>query len=786
MELLINGLRADLKGDKISLPPCPTPAIADLQAARVGRSLTLDLPATPTNDHLFGFGRDPESADRFNAVLNRAELCHEGATLMRGVVTLVQASLVEGYRILIREGAIDWVETIARKPLRALGIDYQETISPLTIAQSWESDAPVKFFPLHRDCYAEQNSTTDLMPTERLLTVDDYYPFLALRPMVEQIFADAGYRLESEFFQSPLFRSLHLSGAYAEADTSALRNRMGFLARRLTSVTADADYFGRVYADPASSINTVGNLVETATPYQLDEDGEAVQGLYANGNCFGVEDGRILFRPLSTVDVAFEYYLKYTTDHVIYTRDKLIGFDAFYGGTGSVMQFGLTNRYEDRRNTLAVNRKYLVVVFDHAADSRYRLTYTVDGVDGVELGQFENRSGYVTTAAASSVASPQLSIANSDGQWEPYTGDWALYDGHLTERGQTIVSLSLTTPVETISPTSPKYFDRIFFDGATLGMSITLSKECTIRPIFRSTPSYGSTVCFEDVARHSVQQLEFLEAVAHLFNLRFMTDTEQRVVRVEPYVDLVATDEVVDWRERVLLDEAVRLSDGARELAEEMTLSYASGDGVVTRFDNEHDTKLGRWSFAVDSYSALQGERISYNPLFHPSLSSIDHYANAPSAQLLEVGNRELDDPEALPPITPRLVSYRGMVALPEGERWGYPLFEGRYPLILFHQSLAEAVDPFTLCFEDRDGATGLHRYWQPAWEHLVEGGYIDLTVRLDPIEWEMLHTAEGQQQLLATFLLQSPEGACRGRLVELGPYEPTTHRLRCTFQRLV
>lgn len=785
MELLIDQRRADLASDEVQIPPIAQPLVQDIEAARVGRRLKLKLPATPTNDRIFGFGRDPESADRFNRQLHRAELHHEGALLMAGVVSLESSSLKAGYTILIREGGVDWAEEIAHKSLRSLAMNCTTLLTPTAITEGWKDENPIKFFPVQRDSYAEESSSSDLQPKERVMTTDDYYPFLAVEPMVRQIFTEAGYTVESEFLRSPLFRSLYMSGAYATTDTTAARNRMGFLARRLTSVTAESDYFGRLYADPSAPFNSVGNLVETATPYQLDEDGVAVQGLYANGNCFSMEEGRILFRPLSSVRVAFEYYLKYTTDHYIYTRDRLLGFDSFYGGVGSVMNFGLTNRYVDHRNDLALNRRYLVVVFNHSEEAQYRLTYTVDGVSGVELATFHHRSTHCTTSAsATTLLDPRLEVLNAEGVWEEYTDDWALYDGHLEERGQTLVEVRLTTPVEELTPDKPKYFDRIFFEGAAVGLSMTLSKECAIRPIFSATPSYGTTLTFEDVARHSAQQIDLITALAHLFNLRFVTDRQRRVVRIEPYDDFVVQAPEVDWSHRVELGEAVILSDTASTLAEQMTLCYQSGDGPVVRLENEEGKTFASWSYQPDSYAVAQGERTVRNPLFHPSLSSINHYANAPSAQLLVAGDRTLEEEESRLPLTARLVSYRGLQPLPEGEKWGFPLFDNRYPLICFHQPPTETEEEgFTLCFDDRDGVPGLNRFWQQTWREVAEAGQLSLTLRLAPHEWEQLTTEAGHTTLLSTIRVCTPEGHCRGRFVEVGPYDAKRHLLRCTLQ---
>lgn len=149
----------------------------------------------------------------------------------------------EGYRIEIRDGGAGLGEkrrtADVQRPRRRFPGGPG---TPETILAGWTDDSPVKFFPIHRDEYPQRNSPTDLLPAQRLLTVDDYHPFLHVATLVETIFGEAGYRIESRFMESELFRSLYMSGAYASRDTAALAARMGFFARRLSPATAKADY----------------------------------------------------------------------------------------------------------------------------------------------------------------------------------------------------------------------------------------------------------------------------------------------------------------------------------------------------------------------------------------------------------------------------------------------------------------------------------------------------------------------------------------------------------------
>ncbi len=779
MELLIDRLPCDLPAAAIRLPGFDAATLADLSAAREGRRLQLELPATPRNDLLFGFARDPEAGERFNDRLHAAALSADGAELLRGTVRLLAAS-EQGYTVELRDGGAEWATQAASRLLHDLDIPYAAALTPQTIRESWTNDAPVKFFPIERDSYPAQSGGSDLLTAVQLVSVDDYHPFLHLATIVERIFAEAGYTLRSDFFAGAFFRSLYMSGAYASHDTAAAEARMGFLARRLAEATATADARGRVEADPAALYHTVGNLVETATPSAVDADGEPLLACYDHGGCFAVEEGRILFRPTTRVEAGFEYSLRYTTDHRIRSRTRLTGFDTIYLDTGGEVHCELPNRYVDRRDTIAPNHTYRAVVFDHAAGAEYRLLYTRNGAGDRDWCRFAARSALVTTPASGSVAAPRLQVLQGTA-WQDYAGDWALYDGHIGETGETTVELRVRTAAETLAPDAPKYFDRICFFGAEEGQRLTLRKECSVRTRFGSGPGFGSPLAFADVARHdNLRQIEVLEALAHLFNLRFRSDGERRIVQVEPRDSFYDGAAEVDLRARTVPSEGYVLTDTATGVHELRSLGYGAGDGAVQRLERAEGRTFGMWRHPVEGFGTLAGEQVSRNPLFHPACSAAGGRSSAPSALLLQIGDRDDLTAEA-GTVTPRIVRYFGLRPLPAGERWEEGC-EAAYPLAAFH--LAGAAE--TLCFEDRDGAAGLHRRYDRQFYGEERLGRIELTLRCTPHESENLLTPDtGAWDLGARFRLGTPFGETCGILRRIAPFDPDEGRLRCTFDRI-
>lgn len=781
MELKIDNLRCDL-GDRLpELPKYDAADLADIDACRTGRSLKVSLPVTNTNDAIARFARDPHAARRFNEELHTAELTADGALLFAGTAHLLSASDTE-YLFELRDGGAGWAKNAALAQFNTLDVDYEASLTPTTICDSWTADTPVRFFPVHRDEYPRESNPSDLLPVERMLSVDDYLPFLHIGTLLTAIFEKAGYRIESQFLQSEFFRSLYLSGAYASHDTTAIAARMGFHARRLAPVTAQASPTGRVYADPTAIYNTVGNLVETATPQTPDADGEPIPELANNGGCFRMENGKIAFVPPTSVAAGFEYYLRYTTDHRIESRTRLKGFDSLYLGPGSEVRFALANRYVDRRSQLTPNYTYRIIVFDHTAGNSYRLTYK-NGSSEMLWSDFAARSTQVTTPIAGAPSDPVLYIGDGT-NWVPYSGDWALYDGHIGETGQTTVEVRIATAAETATPTAPKYFNQIYFFGAEAGMSLTLHKECSLQPLFRTGPGFGSNLDFADVAQLRIRQAELLRAVAHLFNLRFYTDEAIRTVCIEPADDFFGAGPEVDWSDRTDFLQPVVRTDIAPEIHERRTWCYRDGDGPVKRFENATGEQFGAWSHDAASKATLAGEQTLRNPLFAPTLSSTGHYLNAPSALLLQTGDR--DDPtQDETTLAPRIVRYAGIHPLPENERWGYPSNGNGYPLAAFHFAGDETTAGFTLCFEDRDGIEGLNRFHrrQAAREGSLER--ITLTLRVAPDEYENLFVPKtGAAGIRSIFRIDTGQGVVRATLARIESYDPDAHAMRCTFDR--
>lgn len=730
MKLTIDQIPCDLDPSQRIALDYDAQDLADVRSGNKGHALRLRLPATRTNDRIFGFAAEPYTGQRFNAAQHTAVLSDGEAKLLQGSVRLLSAAYdsdPEGYLIEIRSGTSEWARQAAAEMFNTLGISFSGRLTPTMIRQTWTNNTPVKFFPVCRDEYTPELSSVELIPVERFLSVDDYHPFISAATVVQTLFSEAGYTLESDFLNGEFFRSLYLSGAYSSRDTNALRNHMDFLARRTTTAATTANSDGRVYANPYKSINSVGNFVETVNPNDQNDLGETLTDVFSNNHCFTVEDGEIVFRPMTSVTVAFEYHIRYITDHRILDRNRLKGIDSFYLGDGTEVQGALANRYADRRNSTKPAFQYRAIVFNHTEGNSYRLTCTVNGTAGHAIGEFDSRSALVTTPSGSTVTAPVLLCkAAGSTTYTTYTGDWALYDGYIGETGQTEVEMTVRTNPVTVTPTSPKTFSTIYFYGAEPGMKFSLSRQCTLRPDFTGAPGLNTPISFEDVARHRVRKWVVLDALRHLFNLRFYTDEETRTVYVEPADDFYRLGQTFDWSSRIDRSQPILLGDAAQDAERVRIYKYREADGAVTRLNATLEEPFGQWRLVNDSAAAKRSaarsaaSRVTTPRPPRPAAPSPVCPTDSPSTVLHPRGPQPYDSPHShgmhSSKIRPTLLPERGRretATIPPtanpipnaGERAGKKQ--------LSMQSDIQITNRNDTCFVDIEGVIGVPEEWQ-------------------------------------------------------------------------
>lgn len=182
-------------------------ALTDPEAGRSGAALTFELLSTPETDALFGAECHLYGTGRFNAALHKGELLAGGASLLSGTVRLVGTRWHGAecrYCVELRGGGHGWARQAAKRWFRELAVPFAGRLLPTEIVAGWSSDAPVRFLPVVRDRYEIASGEAGLQAPERLLATDDYHPFLSLHALVQALFAEAGYTVESCLPREPV------------------------------------------------------------------------------------------------------------------------------------------------------------------------------------------------------------------------------------------------------------------------------------------------------------------------------------------------------------------------------------------------------------------------------------------------------------------------------------------------------------------------------------------------------------------------------------------------------
>lgn len=770
VELRIDGMPCPLSDERIYLPGFSAKRLRSIETWRNGESVRVEVVATPDVRVLLHYNDLLHRPKHFNDSYHHAELIADGVVVFDGVAIFIGAKHREGVELLlftIRRGGAEWANSAALTRLSGADIAYTQRMTLQDIENSWYGDSVVRMLPLCYDSYDEPEAT-GLYVAQKTRLPQDYHPFIAVRSIFESVARKSGYRIDSNFLNSSLASQLMISGNYRSMDGDHALATMGFKAVRSKSSTLAAGSDGRVYLSEPIFATNIGALVDTVNSATLDEDGHAVSDAYAMNNCFVFDAGRPCFKPLREVRVAFDIHLRYRTQFRVSSSRRLTGFDRIYVGNDCEVHVELQNPYEDQRDSVVSGIAYTLMIFDYSPDCVYRL------------------EGYGDISAANSTLvfeSNSVSKAHlyyhhkDDAEFREYMGDWALYNGYVSGAGVRDVEITIRTPFEHLGAKSSKSFNDLYIGGAEPGQELTLKRGCSIEPIFSGAPGYGEEAEYRDMANIDVSEADVMEAVAHMFNLRFYPHPASQCVVIEPYDDFYSGAEV-DWRSRQVGD--VELVECSPESFEHTTYRYIDGDGAVRAMVSSDD-ELGVWHSHHESYAAKHSVDSHVNPLFMPTASFTGVSGGAPSAVVLTVGNRNAVTKEAQ--LEPRIVLYHGVKTLPKGEIWDSPNGDNGYPLATFHgASFGE-----TLCFEDRDGCQGLHRYYDSELAECRTRQLLTCSIYLTPEEYISFFDPMGYGASLRSYFRLDVEGSSAlFRLEEMGDYDVEKRIAKCTFQQIL
>jgi len=784
VELWVDGKKCDID----SIPTIPIgfdiEKLHKVDGGREERYIDLVLPTTPLNNKIFGASRDIYATARFNMEHHLAVVKKEGVNIFEGTVhlysTTIKSDIKGEYLIRIYADGHKWIESVIKHSLSELDIPFSGALNISTITDSWGENQAVRFLPVCREGDGVEYSSSSTLPVERVMLTDDYHPFISVSEMIKAMFAESGYKLRSNFLDSEFGQSLYMSGDYARSDASSAKAKCDFFARRSAPATATADFFGRVYASTAFATHTVGAIVDTANPNALDSNGVQMIDTFNTLNAFSKNSvDNICFTPQCSVKAGFLLHLEYTTDYRILSRDKFVGFDTVAGLDGVQVEFSLANTCKDYRYNPSTSWLYRVVVFDHVEGREYNLVAN-SGTTFYDMGKWSARSTIISTPTEPVTLLKLYYRDNTSNSWSLYSQDWALYNGYVEESGKVDVKMDLRLPPQEINAGESFVLDKIWFGGAENNMELTVGSGTTLRPYFTTVPGYGSTLTFKDIAPRQIGQADLLTAVGEMFNLVFYTDEVRKEVWIEPLEEFYDNGEVIDWNNRVDHLNGVAISDIGLEQPQDTLLSYIDADRASHQFNLENDTVLGSWSLKNPLFCTKKSVRKLGDKLFTTSLNRTNVVSCAPSASLIQVGDIGDENVGIDVGFTSRIVCYKGMRLLPNGECWIASDRLKSYPYAAFIDN-----NNVNLGFADCNDIEGLHRYHQQQLNRQCESQNITLDLHLTTAEMAFLFTAEGTKpSLRKRFRFDILGESSLFRLVKIEKWDTERGVVRCIFER--
>jgi hypothetical protein len=250
-------------------------------------------------------------------------------------------------------------------------------------------------------------------------------------------------------------------------------------------------------------------------------------------------------------------------------------------------------------------------------------------------------------------------------------------------------------------------------------------------------------------------------------------------LHIEPLESLYHDSEV-DWSNRIDLSGEMRIADASIDLPQDFVLAYLDNDLATQAFNRENATTLGRWSFRNPLYGTKRSSERLGSRLFTTTLNTSNILGSAPSASIMQVGDVGGEEENFEVAFTPRIVCYKGMRTLPNGESWGIATRIDRYPYAAFVDE-----ESINLCFEKRNNIEGLNRYYLPMLQRQQESRRVTLDLRLTTAEIATLFTADGRKPSLRTLFRINIQGeSLPFRLAKIEHWNTESNIVRCTFEQ--
>jgi hypothetical protein len=511
-----------------------------------GYSKTFELPASTRNNRLLNtIIGDNAVRNEDDISWKKARIKSNGVIVFDGFARIEKSSTGSGgrYKCHILQDQSYWPELIGDKKLCELSLSPHTKTYDLVV-DSWNntsSDMADYVYPAIN--YGKWSPGTGDDCNNAPKTIKDFHPAVFVKSIINKIFSDIGYSIESKFFDSDFFKKLiipYTSGLeYSNSDTL---------------LGEDGNYTGKsskaelLYMPDMPACNVFGGCYVTRRYYP--------QLITTQGTSYMIQGSDSTIINGYTVPFTGNYSIYYSAEVRQSTSDLIENgrWAAWIHVNGAAMKPGGYGS------------------IDAEDSSTYFPTFSNPDYNG--------GTGNCMT---------QWYSYNSNGNYQPedifienvqlQQGDKVQISLYGRNQGSLLLASAVTSKIKNqdflVFPTAGQAYEP---DGAIVSLSQALG-------------------C-------GVTQKSFLKGITDLFNLYWTADNESRKVMVEPYNDFYGSGKVVDWtgkldhtnwEDKYLID----------ELAKSTNFQYSrdSSDSLVENYneamEEEYQEPTDLWSLKI-------------------------------------------------------------------------------------------------------------------------------------------------------------------------------------------
>jgi len=550
-ELYIGNERVELLG---SLEPNLTFNISDIKnpdKRKSDYSKSISLPGSKKInklfEHIFEVNIDLQT---FNPNLKTDVLyLVNGETIIDGYLQLKEIKIIDeliSYEVTIIGRVGNFINELGNKELTDLDMSaLNHTYDKATQEATWN-------YPLSTD-YVYPMINYDInyggQVSPEAWDVEDLFPAITAKKYIDEIFTDAGYTYDSDFFDSQYFENLIIpfsSKNFALTET-VINNRMFEANTPLydASGTDTKSYSGSTdTAQMGSSLSNPANLrangysfltrntVEASDPSNVHNPATGVYTVNENGH-YNLEAG-------------YDFQLTITTPASIY--------NPMYNQT-EVYGYLQINKYDSLGNFVAtLDETEIGIFYDNTIPLTPSTTYTSGAAPTIPNDWFVVPSFHISSVLGGNFSTPPARSYNPVNRYQANCNNVWLETG---EQIKIEISAALY-PITTLRyfPSSGNFSDTTVYSALT-GLFLGGTFDLKIldgyfkNSVVNNGYVEGNTIDMNGVIPLKIKQRDYFMSIVKMFNLYVQSDGQNdKNLLIEPRDDFF-TNDIIDWTHKL-------------------------------------------------------------------------------------------------------------------------------------------------------------------------------------------------------------------------------------------